>query len=119
MFRQYARGQADHCRNAAWVHAGTHMLCTPEEVQRYLEQPNRYGPRVPVLGRSLNLVVAHVVVTCGPYSRKESGSVPEATLVFGDQEHLYPNAAPSSAPLLVLYGQVGSSKFTQYHSVIR
>jgi hypothetical protein len=72
-----------------------------------------------VLGRSLNIVVAHVVVTCGPYSRKESGSVPEATLVFGEQEHLYPNAAPSSAPLLVLYGQVGSGKFTQYHSVIR
>lgn len=61
MFRQYSRGQAEHCRNAAWVHAGTHMLCTPEEVQRYLEQPNRYDHWVPVLGRPLDRVVAHVV----------------------------------------------------------
>jgi hypothetical protein len=67
-------------------------------------------------------LTSFALVTCGGlrlYSRNESGSVPEATLVFGDQEHLFPNAAPSSAPLLVLYGQVGSSKFTQYHSVIR
>lgn len=45
MFRMHARSvkaQAPHCTDDAWVHAGKRMLCTPEELKRYLDHPDRF-----------------------------------------------------------------------------
>jgi hypothetical protein len=93
MFRQFsrlARVQAEHCADNAWVHLGTHHLSTPDELQRYLALPNR-----------------------------DAGAVEEAVAVFGEQEHLYPNSASSSAPLAVLYGQIGTPSFAAFHALLR
>lgn len=90
MFRQYARLQAGKCASDAWVHIGTHILCTPAELKQHLEQ-----------------------------SLSDEGAADEATLVFGELEHLYPNEATATAPLAVLYGQLGTSSFSAFHQLLR
>jgi hypothetical protein len=118
MFRQFSRGLAAQCGKTAWVHAGTHVLCSPEEVQQFLERPNRQAwlsCAARARTRTLATGCAHLTFTiCS-----SAGSASEAVPVFGDQEHLYPNSAPSSAPLAVLYGQIGTPSFAAFHTLLR
>lgn len=74
MFRQYARtarSLADTCKDDAWVHAGTHVLCTPEELKQHLDRPARFSCLVH--SKTLEELLIHVLdIGWGLWKRPQS-----------------------------------------------